>query len=260
MPRAPLRDFFVLTLGLLSIIVALYLFLGFGVDLLLPRMPPDLEERIALTLLAANPADDTDSQKQRYLQVLLDTLQGRCAELPYQLRVRIRPAPHVNALALPGGHIIVFSGLLDAVTSENELAFVLAHQMGHYAHGDHLRGLGRGLVFLALSAVLFGPDSSAGIMLGKTLNVSELTFSRKQEVQADEFALETLYCAYGHVAGASDFYERIPRERTSGRFGHFFSTQPEKRRRIFHLLEFIQSNGFSLAESKPLPKFESEQG
>ncbi len=39
--------------------------------------------------------------------------------------------------------MVVFTGLLEKMTSENELAFVLAHELGHYDHRDHLRGLGR---------------------------------------------------------------------------------------------------------------------
>jgi len=258
-PRSPLRDFFVLTAGLAGMVVVIYILLGVGVDLLAPRMSMDLEKKIGCLFFSANSAEDADSEKQRYLQSLLDTLQEKCTTLPYQFMLHIQEAPHVNALALPGGHIIVFSGLVDAVTSENELAFVLAHEMGHYAHRDHLRGLGRGLVFLVISAVLFGPDSSVGNMLGSALNVTALSFSRMQETQADEFAVETLNCAYGHVSGSTDFFEKIPKEQDSGKFGHYFSTHPEKRRRIFHLLEFTRSNEFSLAERQPLPDYWTER-
>lgn len=244
-----------LTAGLLGTIVALYILLGITVDFLVPRMSTDLENKVGDLVFSTKPIDKTDSEKRRYLQSLLDTFQGECTKLPYQFTAHIQQAPHVNAMALPGGHIVVFSGLVDAVASENELAFVLAHEMGHYAHRDHLRGLGRSLVFLIISAVLFGPDSGVGTMLGSALNVTELSFSRKQETQADEFAVETLNCVYGHVSGATDFFEKIPREQDSGRFGHYFSTHPEKRRRIFHMLEFIRSNEFSLEERKPLPDF-----
>jgi Zn-dependent protease with chaperone function len=257
-PRSPLREFFLLTAGLLATIVALYIFLGIAVDLLTPRMSTDLENKVGALFFSGKEADTTASKKQQFLQSLVDTFQDQCTSLPYRFTVHIQDSPQVNALALPGGHIIVFSGLVDAVTSENELAFVLAHEMGHYAHRDHLRGLGRGLVFLIISAVLFGPDSTMGTMLGNALNITELTFSRKQETHADEFAVEALNCVYGHTAGATDFFEKIPREQDSGRFGHYFSTHPERRRRIFHLLEFMRSQEFSMAERKPLPDYWTE--
>ncbi len=42
------------------------------------------------------------------------------------------------------------------------------------------------------------------------LNITELSFSRGQETAADEFGLDVLQCAYGHAAGATDFFRKIP--------------------------------------------------
>jgi len=146
----------------------------------------------------------------------------------------------VNAVALPGGHIIVYTGLLNKVASENELAFVLAHEMGHFAHRDHLRGMGRAVVFIK--------------MLANALNLTEMSFSRKQETRADEFALETLYCDYGHVAGATDFFEKISKAQDPGKFGHYLASHPESRKRISHLENIIRSRGFKLGKATPLPE------
>jgi Zn-dependent protease with chaperone function len=184
----------------------------------------------------------------------MEDLQGRCAKLPYRFKVHVREAPAVNALALPGGHVMVFTGLLEKVSSENELAFVLAHEMGHYAHRDHLRGVGRAVVLMTISAFLFGQDSSVSKVLAHALNITELSFSRKQETRADEFALETINCTYGHVAGAADFFKKISKGQDPGKFGHYFASHPENLRRISHIENIIQSRGFRLAKRKPLPK------
>ena len=117
--------------------------------------------------------------------------------------------PTANAMALPGGNIVVYTGLLDRVASENELAFVLAHELGHYAHRDHLRGMGRALVFAVIAGLLFGPDSGTGSLLAGALGLTELSFSRRQETRADAFAVAALHCAYGHVGGSTDFFDRI---------------------------------------------------
>ena len=126
--------------------------------------------------------------------------------------------------------------------------------MGHYAHRDHLRGVGRAFVFLTLSAFLFGPDSGVSNMLAHGLSLTELNFSRKQETRADEFALQVLNCAYGHAAGATDFFEKIPKEHDPGTFGHYFASHPENHRRISHLQDLIRSKGLDLATRKPVPK------
>ena len=253
-PTSPLREFFVLTGVLLCIVVGIYLLLGLAVDLILPRISIDLEKNMATLFIQSIDAKDANSEREDFVQSLIETLQARCAKLPYALKVHVREAPAVNALALPGGHIIVYTGLLDKISSENELVFVLAHEMGHYAHRDHLRGVGRAIVFITISSLLFGPDSSVSRMLAYALNITELSFSREQETRADEFALETLNCAYGHIGGATDFFEKIPKAQDPGKFGHYFASHPENRRRISHLRMIIRSRGFKLGDRKQLPE------
>jgi predicted Zn-dependent protease len=254
-PTSPLREFFVLTGSLLGVVIAVYLLLGVAVDLIVPRLSLDLEKKMAAPFIRSIESDRGDSQQEQFVQTLVDDLETRCTDLPYRFKVHVHRARTINALAFPGGHIIVYTGLLSRVKSENELAFVLAHELGHYAHRDHLRGVGRALVFLAISASLFGPDSGVSNMLAHGLSITELSFSRRQETLADEFALRTLNCAYGHTAGATDFFENMPKEHDPGKFGHYFASHPENHRRISHLQDLIRSQGFGSANRKPLPAF-----
>jgi Zn-dependent protease with chaperone function len=247
-PTSPLREFFLLTAGLLGIVM------GLAVDLIAPRISTNLENKMGGLFVGSIEAKDSDSIRGTYIRSLVEALQDRCAQLPYLFKVHIRQSPTVNAVALPGGHIILFTGLLDRVASENELAFVLAHEMGHFAHRDHLRGIGRAFVFITISTLLLGTDSTVSKMLANALNLTEMSFSRKQETRADEFALETLHCDYGHVAGATDFFEKISKEKDPGKFGHYFASHPESRKRISHLENIIRSRGFKLGKRKPLPE------
>jgi Zn-dependent protease with chaperone function len=249
-----LREFFVLTLSLAAIIVIVYLLLGFAVDLIVPRISTDLETKMSELFIRSLDAEDVDSKWGGYVQSLVEDLQKRCAKLPYPFKVHVRKTSSINALALPGGHIIVFTELLDKITSENELAFVFAHEMGHYANRDHLRGVGRAFVFITISTFLFGTDSNISQMMAHALNITELSFSRKQETLADEFALELLNCAYGNVAGATDFFEKIPKEQDPGKIGHYFASHPENLKRIRSLRKIIRDKGFTLAGKKPLPE------
>jgi len=63
-----------------------------------------------------------------------------------------------------------------------------------------------------------------------------------------------LNCDYGHVAGATDFFEKISKEEGPGKFGHYFASHPESRERISHLEDIIRSRGFKLGRRKPLPQ------
>jgi len=250
-----LREFLVLTLSLLGIVIAIYILLGFVMDLIVPHISTDLETKMSKLFIQAVDAENIDSKWDGYVQALVEDLQKRCTKLPYPFKVHIRKASSVNALALPAGHIIVFTGLLDKITSENQLAFAFAHEMGHYANRDHLRGVGRAFVFITISTLFFGSDSNISQMLADALNITELSFSRKQETRADEFALKVLNCAYGNVAGATDLFKRLPKEQDPGKFGHYFASHPENLKRINHLNKIIKERGYRLAEEKPLPNF-----
>src|SRR5690606_35172182 len=81
----------------------------------------------------------------------------------------VMASDELNALALPGGAIVVTRGLLDQV-DDAELAFVLAHELAHLEHRDNLRAIGRGLVLtvaLSLVGVEAGTPLDAGQLAGR---------------------------------------------------------------------------------------------
>jgi predicted Zn-dependent protease len=87
------------------------------------------------------------------------------------------------------------------------------------------------------------------------LNITEMSFSRGQETAADEFGLDVLQCAYGHTAGATDFFRKIPTSQNPGRFGHYFASHPENQRRISHIEALIGQKGYETGEKKPVGDF-----
>jgi Zn-dependent protease with chaperone function len=249
----PLKEFGILAGGLLALVAGIYLLLGLSVDLIVPHLSMDLEKKLAGVFVGGLADTDEMADTTRSLQAMVDRLREKCASLPYDIRVHVQPSDQVNAAALPGGHMVVFTGLLKEMRTENELAFVLAHELGHYAHRDHLRGLGRLLVLMSASTVLLGADNSINGMIGQGMMLTELSFSRQQETRADEFALETLFCHYGHVAGATDFFSKIPTDKDPGRFGHYFASHPENRRRIDRLATLAEARHYPSGKPLPLP-------
>jgi Zn-dependent protease with chaperone function len=214
---SPLREFFLLLTGLLGITFFIYIALGFAIDYVVPNVPAEVER--SLGRLYSNMYEDTEKTAPVIqLQLLLDELADKVPvrsfeasrtdlteqrrELKY--KVHIVPRSQINALALPGGHIVIFSGLLKEVESENELAFILAHELGHFANRDHLRGLGRGLVLLTISTTLLGGNNVVTeFFMNSLLNV-EMKFSQQQEKTADLWALDLLNRRYGHVSGVTE--------------------------------------------------------
>ena len=203
----PLVEASTLLVGLSAIFVLIVIALVFLIEVALYFIPAEREAALFRNWLPEDIVTVSPVDERLYqTQLLLDRLAFHWGDSPYEFRVEIDDSSDANAMALPGGLIVVTTGLLDQVESENELAFVLGHELGHYRNRDHLRALGRGVIFGLLFAVTTGSDlSNVGI------NVADLTlrsFNRKQETSADEFGLELVYTQYGHVDEAWRLFER----------------------------------------------------
>ena len=203
----PLVEAGTLVVGLTAIFVAIVVLLIFLIEIVLYFVPAEKEaalfrDWLPNDLVTVSPADERLAQTQ----ALVDELAALWPDSPYEFRVEVDQSGVANAMALPGGLIIVTEGLLDQVESENELAFVLGHELGHFRNRDHLRALGRGVVLSLFFAVTTGSDVS-----GLGISVSDLAlrgFSRKQEIAADAFGLGLVHARYGHVDEAWRLFER----------------------------------------------------
>jgi predicted Zn-dependent protease len=251
----PLKEFFLLLIALLGIVLCIYIGLGFAVDLIVPRLPTEIETRLGrmYSRLYEGKKDEKSQAVEAEIQRILD---GLAAELSYPqpYKVHLVSAQRANALALPGGNIIITSALIKEIDSENALAFVLAHELGHFANRDHLRGLGRGLVFVTISSILFGADSSVSQILQNSLQNVEMKFSQHQEKKADLFALALLNRRYGHIAGATDFFQSMKKKEKGGRFLYYFASHPHSQERINILEQEIVKMGYARKESIPLDR------
>jgi predicted Zn-dependent protease len=130
----------------------------------------------------------------------------------------------VNAFAVPGCYIYVTRGLMGIVNSEDELASVLAHELGHIAarhsQRQQRRSLWRGLGVLAVQ-VLTGSERLTRIA-GEAAAFFTLRYSRSQEYEADDLGLGFLRGAGYDPYAAADMLDALGRQesflaRTSGR-------------------------------------------
>jgi predicted Zn-dependent protease len=205
-------------------------------------LPASLEQRAFGALAAGSAADP----RQAELEALVARLARHWRGNGYALHVAVTEASTPNAFALPGGNVLVTSALLADARSENELAFVLAHELGHVAGRHPLRALGRSaLVSLALAA-LGGADGAA--LAGTAAALGERAFSRQQERAADRFALALVVAEYGHVAGAGDFLARLPDAGPAGsaeRAAGWLGTHPRSHDRVAELAALAVSEGFA---------------
>jgi len=242
---SPLKNFFILLGGISGIILSCYVLLGFAVDIIVPRLPVTFEKSMGRIFLKKFRITETDQQNPR-LQNILNRLSGGMEGQGLNYKVHVVPSKKFNASALPGGNILLFSGLLDQVDSDREIAFVLAHELGHYAARDHLRGLGRGLVFLFMSVSIAGNDSALTGFIGNSLTKVEMKFSQEQEKAADLKALELLDKTYGEVSGAAELMRKISALEKKGKFFYYFATHPHPEKRLEFIRQEVKRKGYNL--------------
>ncbi len=246
----PLAELFWLVGGLVLIAAILFLSLGLLTDWAVSKTPVRVESWLGQQALERFPAAESAPLKAR-LQSLLDQLPADSPLQQYQFRIFLTESDEVNAVALPGGNILVFSGLLEQVESENELAMILAHELGHFAHRDHLRGLGRGLGLAVISALLLGEDNAVSGLLSNSLLNFQVRYSQGQESAADEFGLKLLTVRYGHAGGATDFFARLAKTAGSN-LPYLLASHPHPQDRIDRLQLLIRQKGYKLDEVEPL--------
>ncbi|MFT4822538.1 MAG: putative Zn-dependent protease [Halioglobus sp.] len=266
----PLADFGGLLVGVAGIFLVIMSCLYFLSGWLLPYVPFSLESNIVSSYkgdtLFSGKLTDEQQQVQRYLQSLANGLTAHSG-LPEDvtLTVHYSDSEQKNAFATLGGNILIQRGLLHAVESENGLAMLLGHEIGHIVHRDPLMTLGRSAVSLGALALLSGFSQTSVANTVFTVSTESLmfSFSRDQERAADAYALTLLKDYYGHKTGADEFFVHIQKA-GAGALGdsnlaEFFSTHPNTQERIVRIKDSIASDQRSeTAQLTTLPDFAIE--
>lgn len=131
----------------------------------------------------------------------------------------------VNAFALPGGYVVFFRGMIDAALSPNEIAAVLAHEVGHVENRDPTRHALRSAGSIGILGLLFGDFAGGAAVLFLTEQLISASHSQGAETGADEFAFVALEDAGVSPAALGDMFERL-RDKygdTEGVVAHFVS-------------------------------------
>lgn len=250
----PLMEFFVLLSGTVVVILVLFWSLSFFIDIAVEHISPEDEAKIYAQMGSDSWNMGMESQEVNPgLQNMLDEL-VQCADIGYPVKMRLVETDDVNALAFPGGNILLFSGLLKKVSSENGLAFVLAHELGHFKNRDHLRGMGRSIVLVALSVMLTGANSDISRLLAPTGSFGHAQYSQKAESNADKTALQILNCRYGHVGGATEFFETLAEMEKSNersKLSHYFESHPQVEKRIQNIKKIAEKMKYKFGRVLP---------
>jgi len=254
--KHPLSELVTLIAGISVVVVVLVVATFAFIEVVIRWVPPSFESRIFGSLWSSDAGTERENPRLEAAAALLGRLASRWEENPYDLQLAIMEEESPNAFALPGGTIYLTRGLLDSVESENELAFVLSHELGHFRNRDHLRALGRGMIVsLTLSALVGGSAAESVPRVVTTLTQSG--FAREQEREADAFGIALVQAEYGHVAGADGFFRRLPDATAdiADEFAAYLATHPVSESRIEELWNLAAENRWTVTgDLTPLPR------
>lgn len=208
------RTFLLVSAGsVLALVLTLWLGFDTLVRVAVNRIPVEWEQAIGESARREFLAGQTvvkEGPAVAAVQEVTKRLTDQILQNPYRFEVTVVRSDVVNAFALPGGYVVVFTGLLKKAESPEEVAGVLGHELNHVLLRHGLERIVKTLGLVAVVSILVG-DQSGLIGLAKQLGIELVTlkFGRDQETQADLSGLRLLHRAKISPDGMIRFFERL---------------------------------------------------
>ena len=172
------------------------------------------------------------------VKTMVDRLAAQAQPAGFDYRIQIVQSDQVNAFALPGGQIVVYTGLLKKATRPEQVAGVLAHEIAHVTRRHGLQGLAGQVGVMVGLQILVGDLSGLAGLAGQGAMTAILNgYSRDKEREADAEGLRMLMAAGIDPQGLPEFFELLKGEKASEIPGMltWMSTHPGHDERIANL-------------------------
>jgi beta-barrel assembly-enhancing protease len=201
---------------------------------LAPLVPASVEQKLGDGLVGDFGGRFCDTPKGK---AALAKLTRSLDKNPADLQVEVANIAMINAVALPGNKVILFDGLLTQAKTPDEVAGVLAHEIGHVRKRHVMQGL---LRQMGLAVVLGGFDGGGGSTLNGLLST---TYTRDSEKEADDHSMAALKTAEVSPIATADFFRRLSsmdgsgamRDKGDRAMASYMSSHPlsDERRKFF---------------------------
>ncbi|MEW5895048.1 MAG: M48 family metalloprotease [Candidatus Omnitrophota bacterium] len=154
------------------------------------------EERIGASVadqMERNFEFDVDYAANERLNMILDKIAAVCDRKELVYTVKIINEEEINAVSLPGGYVYMFKGLMDKLKSDDELAAVIAHEVGHITARHSMKRLQAAHGYSLLQVLAIATDQIA-LAQGTAIAFQNvfLAYSRQDEFQADKLSVRYL--------------------------------------------------------------------
>jgi Zn-dependent protease with chaperone function len=242
-----------LSSGIVLLIAAVMLFYFWGipwlvdkaVDLVPVEQEISLGKEISSGVFAQTPPDSAASAR---LNQFADEINFNSA---YPLHFNVVRDSTVNAFALPGGEIVVYTGILDKLSTAGQLAALLAHEASHVAYRHSMHGIMDKILWSALLALAVGDGGIASAITAQSNEFRSLAYSRDLETQADTAGAAVLRRNNIGIHHMVALLEVLKQEAGDSNMPEFLQTHPLPESRIEALKE-LKTTDKELAENTRL--------
>jgi len=248
----------IIGLILLSPFVLLFTYRSQIVNKIASKVPLSVEQKAGdqlFSLLSKNYKIINDTVLNKQFKTILTPLLKVVENRDFKFSFYIINDTTVNAFALPGGKVVVNSGLILKSDNWSEIQGVLAHEISHVTCRHHVRSIinNKGLFFL-ISVVFGGYSDLISVISGYGSSLESLMYSRRFEYEADNSGFDYLVKANINPEGMIDFFKKLEKMYSSGENSVFYkmiSTHPgtadriknlEHRIKDTHKEEYIKEN------------------
>ncbi len=222
-----------LPLGFIALCAAAYFWLlPYLSERMAMALPPEMDVKLGDPMFDGMKGDLViDEVGSASLQAFADKL---VIAPTFKLRLHLVKDEQINAFAMPGGHIVVYTGILDKMQEPGELAALLAHEGTHVEKRHSTRGIARDLSGSLFLSLLFGDMGGlAGAVAQKGDELKGLGYSRDLETEADTIGLRRMHANGVDPQGMVKLLELLEREAEDMPEGaSFLSSHPLTKERI----------------------------
>ncbi len=235
-----------IVLGIVCLFALKDTFVGIVVDQVPGSWEVSLGDQI-FESLSAGKVFNKDEEALAELNKLVAPLLKSLGKTPYEFKFHIVQDSTINAFAIPGGHVTIHSGLLDAAESPEEILGVLAHEIIHVTEKHSLKQLvGTAGIFLLLQSLAGDLTGLAGVLVSNGSYLLTQKFSRDHERESDDLGFALLIKAKINPQGMVTFFEKLKKQSEATLYGAeeslaLLSTHPATSERINHLKARIES-------------------
>jgi beta-barrel assembly-enhancing protease len=197
------------------------------------------EQRLAELILETITSANKEIKNEK-INAVVDSIKAKICRTKVvdcqKIKIHIIRNNEINAFALPDNHMVVYTGLLEYAENAEEVAGVMAHEIGHLEKNHVMKKLVKEIGLEMLFAMA-GGDAGFEIarQTGKTL--SSTAFDRKHEREADDYAVETLAMSNVDPQHLGNFFFRLSQQHNMPQEFAWISTHPDTKERAADIVK-----------------------